>query len=102
MNGESPRYLTTVVSSGKSVSLKIADDLFLEATPTAYENDAYNLRVLYFETGVTGKRLIGNMGQAGLVVQASADSRHVGGGGSTVLTGSKGYAVELSALVEAT
>ena len=105
VNEENPRYLTTVVSSGKSVSLKIAEGLFLEATPIVFENDAYKLRVEYFEEGgVTGRRLIGNMGQSGTVMQPSSDggSRHVGGGGGSVLTGSKGYAVELSALVEST
>ena len=105
VNSESPRYLTTVVSSGKSVSLKISQDLSLEATPVVFENDAYNLRVEYFETGVTGKRVIGNMGELGTLKPASAETRafHMStGGGSTVLTGSKGYAVEMSALVEST
>lgn len=104
VNNENPRYLTTVVSSGKSVSLKIAEGLFLEATPIVFENDAYNLRVQYFEEGVAGRRVIGNSGLSGRVMQASQDggSRHVGGGGGSVLTGSKGYAVQLSALVEST
>jgi hypothetical protein len=104
VDNESPRYLTATVSSGKSVSLKIADALFVEATPTVFDNNTYNLRVLYFETGVTGKRLIGNMGQSGLVVRASDNesSRLGGGSGSTVLSGSKGYAVELMSRVEAT
>jgi len=105
LHGESPRYLTTVVDSGKSVSLKIADGLFLEATPIVFENDAYQLQVQFFEMGVTGKRLIGNQGQSGQVVPATGDERArlMGrGGGSSVLTGSKGYAVELSSLVEST
>jgi hypothetical protein len=105
VQGESPRYLTTVVSSGKSVSLKIAEGLFLEATPIVFENDAYNLQVQFFETGVTGKRLIGNRGQSGKVVPAAGDERALyigGGGGGSLLTGSKGYAVDLNLLVEET
>jgi hypothetical protein len=99
VNSENPRYLTTVVSSGNAVSLKIADGLFLEATPIGFENDACNLRLQYFEMGVTGKRLIENT-----VAQASKDEHSLAfvGGGISVLTGSKGYAVELSVLVEAT
>jgi hypothetical protein len=105
VNDESPRYLTTVVSSGKSVSLKISKDLILEATPVVFENDAYKLRVDYFETGTTGRRLIGNMGESGTVKPLGPDPRSIitnNGGGSTVITGSKGYAIELSTLVEAT
>ena len=104
VNDESPRYLTTTVSGGKSVSLKIGSNLFLEATPIVFANDAYNLRVRYYEAGVTGKRLIGNSGLGGMVTQASTEgrSRPRGGGSGSVLTGSKGYVVELSALVEAT
>jgi hypothetical protein len=104
VDSESPRYLTTVVSGGESVTLKISDRLSLEATPIVFEGDAYNLRVQYFETGATGKRQIGNMGQSGTLEPARPDSAAGlrGGGGSTVLTGSKGYAVELSAVVEAT
>jgi hypothetical protein len=104
VNDENPRYLTTVASSGKPVSLKVADGLYIEATPIVFEDDTYNLLVRYFETGVTGKRFIGKMGQSGQVMPATGEgrSRNVGGGGGTILTGSKGYAVELSALVEAT
>jgi hypothetical protein len=103
VDNESPRYLTTVVSGGKSVSLKISDDLSLEATPTVFENDTYNLRVEYFETRASGKRSIGNMGQSGTAMQAGQGEglRYVAGG-SSVLTGSKGYAVELSASMEST
>lgn len=105
VNNESPRHLTTVVSSGKSVSLKISEELSLEATPTVFEDDNYNLRVEYFETSATGRRPIGSMGQSGMVKPLGPDPRslQIGpGGGSTVVSGSKGYAVELSVLVEAT
>jgi hypothetical protein len=105
VNRESPRYLTTVVGSGKAVSLKISEDLSLEATPVVFDNDRYNLRVVYFETGITGKRKIGNMGELGKLEPASEEAHSIHmrtGGGSTVITGSKGYAVEMSALVEST
>jgi hypothetical protein len=105
VNNESPRYLTTVVSSGKSVSLKISRDLSLEVTPIVFEDDNYNLRVEYYETADGAKRPIGSMGVGGMVKPAGPDPRspQIGAGGSgMVLTGRKGYAVELSVLVEAT
>jgi hypothetical protein len=105
VNSESPRYLTTVVSSGQSLSLNISENLSLEATLVVFDNEIYNLRVEYFETGLTGKRSIGNSGQMNMLKPASAEMRaiHMSGAGSdTVLTGSKGYAVEMSALVEST
>lgn len=105
VDSESPRYLTTVVSSGKSVSLKIAENLSLEATAIVFENDAYNLRVEYFETGVTGRRVIGNMGLMGMLESEIPEAQRLHmrtGGGNTVIAGSRGYAVELSTRIEPT
>jgi hypothetical protein len=105
VNSESPRYLTMVVSSGKSLCLEISENLTLEATPVVFDNELYSLRAEYFETGVTGRRLIGNSGEMGLLKPASVEMRAIYMSGRTsgkVLAGSKGYAVEMNALVEPT
>lgn len=105
VDNESPRYLTTVVSSGKTVSLKISEALVLEATPVVYDNDYYMLKLEYFETGVRGKRLIGSSGSGSQLKPEDPQTRalHMSAGGSpNVLAGSKGYAVELNSFVEAT
>lgn len=104
VNRESPRYLTTVVSSGKPVSMKISEELSLEATTVLFENEAYKLRVEYFETGVTGRRVIGNMGSMGMLKSLPPELRSVdsGSGSGTVIVGSKGYAVAMKTLIEPT
>jgi hypothetical protein len=105
VDDESPRYLATVVTSGKTVSLKVSEVLVLEATPVVFDNDFYMLHLEYFETGVTGKRSIGSSGQGGQLKPQDPQMRAFQinhGGGTSVLAGSKGYAVELSAFVEAT
>jgi hypothetical protein len=105
VDNESPRYLTTVVSSGKTVTLKISEALVLEATPVVYDNDYYMLKLQYFENGVTGKRLIGSSGSGSQLKPEDPQTRALhmsAGGGANVLAGSKGYAVELNSFVEAT
>jgi hypothetical protein len=105
VDDESPRYLTTVVSSGKTVILKISEALVLEATPVVYDNDYYMLKLQYFENGVTGKRLIGTSGSGNQLKPEDPQTRALylsAGGSPTVLSGSKGYVVELNTFVEAT
>ena len=103
VNRSEPKYFTDVVSSGKKVSFQLDEKLSVEATTTLFENDMYELRVAYYETGITGKRLIGNMAEIGLIERASPQGRwqRLQGGSGTVITGNKAYAVQVSSTVEA-
>jgi hypothetical protein len=103
VNRNEPTTFTHMGNNGEPVTFASAEGLIVEATPTVYDDDVFDLQLAYYEEGSTGKRLIGNMGQMGTVSRAPAAppnlDRH--GGSGTVLIGSKGYAVELNALVEA-
>ena len=76
--------------------------MFVEARPTAYDDEMFNLQMTYYEEGSTGKRVIGRMGQMGPIARAPVDPSSLDRrrNGSTVVTGSKGYAVEVSVQVE--
>ena len=76
--------------------------LVVEARPTAYDDEMFDLQMTYYEEGSTGKRVIGRMGQMGPIARAPVDPSSLDrrGNGSTVVTGSKGYAVEVSVQVE--
>jgi hypothetical protein len=71
--------------------------LFVEVRPTIYDNETFDVRVFYYESDSHGRRrLIGEGGQMGRVVKGSP----FGGVGGSVITGNKGYAIQLSAQVE--
>jgi hypothetical protein len=96
INGGEATHYTDTVPNGESVTFPCAG-LFVEVRPTVYDNDWYDVRVLYYEPDSRGgRRLIGEGGQMGMVTR---DSRP-GGAGGTVITGNQGYAIELSTNVE--
>jgi hypothetical protein len=64
----------------------------------------FDIKVSYYEQGAAGKRLIGSGGSFGEVSNARAEmaSGQFNSQGGTVVTGNKGYAIELGALAEPT
>lgn len=103
VNQGKPKYFTEVVTSGRPVSFQLEETLFAEATTRLFENDMFNLNVAYYEVGSSGKRLLGNLGQAGSIVREPLDhpSRSLdGGGGATIVSGNKAYAVQINSVVE--
>jgi hypothetical protein len=71
--------------------------LIVEVRPTIYDNDMFDVRVLYYEPNSRGgRRLIGEGGQMGKVTRDNQS----GGTGGSVITGNKGYAIEMSTKVE--
>jgi hypothetical protein len=96
VNGE-PTHYTDTVRNGASVTFRSAEGLFVEVRPTLYDDDGFDVRVLYYEPDSRGgRRLIGEGGQMGIVTRHN----HPGGTGGTVITGNKGYAIEMTTKVE--
>jgi hypothetical protein len=96
VNGGEATHYTDTLRNGESVTFPCAG-LFVEVRPTVYDNDWYDVRVLYYEPDSRGgRRLIGEGGQMGRVTR----DNHSGGTGGTVITGNQGYAIELSTSAE--
>ena len=104
VNQANAATFTQIVSSGTPFTFEVDDGLLVQATPNVYDNETYDLQVEYFEQGATGKRSIGNMGSVGTLNRASPSGQALAlmGGSSTIVTGSKAYAIELSTSVEGT
>ena len=102
VNGSEPAVFTHVGRNGEPATFTIPEGLLVEARPTAYDDEMFDLQMTYYEQGSTGQRVIGRMGQMGPITRAPVDPSSLDrrGSGSTVITGSKGYAVEVSVLVE--
>jgi hypothetical protein len=78
-------------------TFRCPEGLFVEVRPTIYDDDSFEVRVLYYEPDSRGgRRLIGNGGQMGIVTRDSQP----GGTGGTVIVGNQGYAIEMSTKVE--
>jgi len=93
VNGGEATHYTDTVRNGESVTFKSSAGLIVEVRPTVYDDNSFDVRAFYYEPDSRGgRRLIGEGGQMGLV---SKENRG-GGGGSTVITGNQGYAIELS------
>jgi hypothetical protein len=102
VDGEEPVVSTQVVHNGRAMELTSASGLLVRAVPTLYEDDTFDVRMTYYEQATHGRRPIGEMGQMGTVTRKSG-AFGVGesyGGAATVVTGNKGYAIEVSAQVE--
>lgn len=94
--GEATHY-TDTVRNGGAVAFPCAEGLFVEARPTVYDNDVFDVRLFYYEPDSRGgRRLIGEGVQMGRVIKGSESS----GAGGSVVTGNKGYAIQTSVQVE--
>jgi hypothetical protein len=97
INGGEATHYTDTVRNGESVTFRCAEGLLVEVRPTMYEDDAFDVRVLYYEPdGRGGRRLIGEGGQMGTYIPGNQSN----GFGGSVITGNQGYAIQLSTQVE--
>jgi hypothetical protein len=96
-----PAIFSQVVSNGAAVTFDVGDGMFVDATPTLYEDGLFDLRLAYHEQSSTGRRLLGEMQHRGDIKNQSAavDFMHSGGSAS-IIVGRKAYAVELDTRVE--
>jgi hypothetical protein len=93
VDGGKPTVVKHTGPNGQAVELEV-DGIVVEVTPTLYEGNWLETQLAYYEQGVNGRRRIGNGSQGGMVSQNATGSLF-GGGGSTIVTGSKkAYAVE--------
>lgn len=97
INGGEATHYTDTLRNGESATFQSAEGLIVEVRPTIYDNDMFDVRVLYYEPNSRGgRRLIGEGGQMGKVTRDNQS----GGTGGSVITGNKGYAIEMSTKVE--
>ena len=102
VNRNEPNKFTHVGSNTAPVTFECADGLLMEVTPILYDDNVYNVDVTFYEQGSNGKRRIGQSGQMGVLEkqQPGSSSLEFSGSSTTILTGNKGYAVELKARIE--
>lgn len=94
VNDGKPALLTHTGPNGQAVEVEV-DGLLVEVKSTVYERDFVDTQFAYYEQGSNGRRLIGSGAQAG--ASASRLGSFRGGGGSTVIMGTKkAYAVTTS------
>ncbi|MET0535200.1 MAG: hypothetical protein ABW171_13350 [Steroidobacter sp.] len=101
INGGEATHFTHTGRNGEAVTFR-AQGLIVEMQPKLFVDDAFDVRVSYFEPNSSGgRRLIGESGQMGVINRTSPGMPPgTGGSGGTVITGNKGYAVELSTQLE--
>lgn len=93
VNRNEPVRVSHVGSNGKSVTFDAGDGLFIEATPTLYEDHWLDVKTKYYERDADGKlRNIGT-GSYGTLTRLPNGMVAGGGGGGGTLTGSKGYSI---------
>jgi hypothetical protein len=88
--------VTRTVSSGESFTFEAPQGLIVEATPTMYDDDYIDVHLKYYEDGTTGRRRLRGGSISTVQARQPDGSFTNGGGGGTVITGHKGYAIETS------
>jgi hypothetical protein len=94
INRGEPKVVTQTVRNGESITFEAADGLIAEATPTLYDDNWLDLKMAYFEQGPAGKRRLQGGGGFGVQTRMPDGTPSRGGGGGTVISGRKGYAIE--------
>ena len=94
VNRSEPTVVTQTVRNGESFTIEAADGLIAEATPTLYDDHWLDVRMTYYEQGAAGKRRLDGGGSFGVQTRMPDGTPNRGGGGRTVITGRKGYAIE--------
>jgi hypothetical protein len=90
-----PMTVTHTVRTGESFTFQAVQGLIVEATPAMYERDSIDVHLKFYEVRATGRRRL----SGGIIAIAQArqsDGSLASGGGGTVLTGRRGYALEAS------
>lgn len=96
VNRDPARTTRVNVANGSPFMIEGGDGLWIEATPTLYDDHWLVVAVDYFEEDSDGeKRLIHKGGSFSSLTRHLDGSRGGVGGGGTVIAGRKGYAVEV-------
>lgn len=97
VNRSPPKTTQINVANGEPVMIEGGEGLWIEATPTLYDDDWLVVAMNYFEEDAGGeKRLIHKGGSFASRTRLADGSRGGGVGGSGgMVVGSKGYAVEV-------
>jgi hypothetical protein len=93
VNRAEPTTVTQTVRNGESFTFEAADGLIAEATPTLYDDHWLDVAMTYYEQGTTGKRRLPGNSTFGVQTR-HRDGTPGGGGGGTVISGKKGYAID--------
>jgi hypothetical protein len=101
VNRNKPTTFTHIGSNGAPVTFEAAEGLFVEATPTLFNDHWLDVQLTYYEQGPTGKRRLAAEGGFGTLTMSPDGSPSRGGGGGTLVTGSKAYAIETTATASA-
>jgi hypothetical protein len=94
VNRDEPTVVTQTVRNGEPFTFEAADGLIAEATPTLYDDHWLDVRMTYYEQGAAGKRRLQGGGGFGVRTRMPDGTASRGGGGGTVITGRKAYAIE--------
>lgn len=91
-----PTRVTSIVRSGESFTFEAAQGLIVEATPTMYDDDRIDVYLNYYEDGTKGRRRLPGSSSSISQARQSGGSPATGGSTGTVVTGRKGYAVQMT------
>ena len=99
VNRGEPTVVTQTLRNGASLTFGAGEGLVVEATPTLYDDHWLYVQMNYYEQGTAGKRRLNGGGSFGVQTRLPDGSLNRGGGGS-VVTGRKGYAIDV--MIDAT
>lgn len=96
VNRGEPTIVTQKVRNGESFSFAAAEGLIAEATPTLYEDHRLHMHMNFYEQRAAGKRRLHGGGNFGVQTRMP-DGTPNQGGMTTLISGRKGYAIEVMA-----
>lgn len=94
VNRAEPVVVTQTVRNGESFTFEAAEGLTAEAKPVLYEDHWLDLAMTFYEQGVTGKHRLPGGTAFAVRTRMPDGTPSGGGGGGTVITGRKGYAID--------
>jgi hypothetical protein len=95
VNGGEPVNVTHTGPNGEPLKFQAADELFVEANWTLFDDDWLDVQLTFFEDGPTGRRRL-DSGSGFATTARTSDSPALRGSSGTIVTGRKAYSVELS------
>jgi hypothetical protein len=94
VNRGAPTVVTQTIRNGEVVTIDAGEGLIVEATPTLYDDHWLDVKMAYYEQGRTGKRLLQSGASFGTTTRTPNGVPGHRSRTESVITGSKGYAVE--------
>jgi hypothetical protein len=101
VNGAQPTVIAHSGANRAPVTFEVAEGLIVEATPTLYDDHWLDVNLKYYEKTADGdKRLLQESSGMGTLTRMPDGAPNRGGGGMSIVTGSKGYAVNVMVTAE--